>query len=41
MKSKIALKKLEQLLVAPNFTSKEARDCGVLQIWIITSGMEK
>jgi len=29
MKDKIALKKLEQLLAAPNFTSKEARDCGV------------
>jgi predicted transcriptional regulator of viral defense system len=28
MKDKI-LKKLEQLLTAPNFTSKEARDCGV------------
>jgi predicted transcriptional regulator of viral defense system len=29
MKDTIALKKLEQLLAAPNFTSKEARDCGV------------
>ncbi len=29
MKDTIALKKLEQLLVAPNFTSKEARECGV------------
>lgn len=29
MKDKIALKKLEQLLTAANFTSKEARDCGV------------
>jgi predicted transcriptional regulator of viral defense system len=29
MKDKIALKKLKQLLAAPNFTSKEARDCGV------------
>lgn len=29
MKDTIALKKLEQLLAAPNFTSKEARDSGV------------
>jgi predicted transcriptional regulator of viral defense system len=29
MKRKIALQKLDQLLAAPNFTSKEARDCGV------------
>ena len=29
MKNKIALKKLGQLLTAPNFTSKEARNCGV------------
>lgn len=29
MKDKIALKKLGQLLTAPNFTSKEARNCGV------------
>ena len=29
MKDRTALKKLEQLLAAPNFTSEEARDCGV------------
>ena len=29
MKEKNALKKLEQLLTAPNFTSEEARNCGV------------
>lgn len=29
MKDKIVLKKLGQLLIAPNFTSKEARNCGV------------
>lgn len=45
MKSKIALKKLEQLLAAPNFTSKEARDCGVssanLNYYIQTGEIER
>jgi predicted transcriptional regulator of viral defense system len=45
MKDKIALKKLEQLLTAPNFTSKEARACGVspanLDYYIRTGEIER
>lgn len=45
MKDKIALKKLGQLLIAPNFTSKEARNCGVspatLAYYIHTGEIER
>jgi predicted transcriptional regulator of viral defense system len=45
MKDKIALKKLEQLLTSPNFTSKEARACGVspanLDYYIRTGEIER
>lgn len=45
MKDKIALKKLGQLLAAPNFTSKEARACGVspanLDYYIHTGEIER